>query len=234
MSGDQNTLTIASTNTVVNGNGITFAASPSAYTTSNIAQNYYNLNLLNNCGTTNGNGNINMGFDSSNWKFSLNTGFAVFNTQVVFNNGLQVASGQTSYLKTTETHGLTNASSNITNNGDLINNGVIQTNNGVKHGLNSIIYTTSTTLSWPLPRVIFVNALVTPFTVTLPTLTSANNGLVITIRALPTCTQTVTIAFSSSQVLYLSNTSSSSTSHFMNGVSGPLHLTAINNYWMQV
>ena len=96
------------------------------------------------------------------------------------------------------------------------------------------IITTNTTLSWPLNRVILVNALTIPFTVTLPTLTSANNGLVITIRALPTCNQTVTIAFSSSQVIYLSNTSSSATSYPLINTSSTLRLTAINNYWMQI
>ena len=96
------------------------------------------------------------------------------------------------------------------------------------------IITTNTTLSWPLNRVILVNALTIPFTVTLPTLTSANNGLVITIRALPTCNQTVTIAFSSSQVIYLSNTSSSATSYPLINTSSTLRLTAVNNYWMQI
>jgi hypothetical protein len=121
---------------------------------------------------------------------------------------------------------------NLNITGSLSSN--ITTNNSVKYGTNSVILATTTTLSFPLNRVIFVNALVTPFTVTLPTLTSANNGLVVTIRGLPTCTQTVTIAFSSSQVIYLANTSSSVTTYQMNGISGALHLTAINNYWMQI
>jgi len=190
MSGNQTTLTLASTTTQinnlsVNNNGITFNSSPSGYTTSNIYQSYYNLNVLNSGGTTNGNANINFGFDSSAWKFTINTGFAVFNTQVIFNNGLQVSSGQTSTLRSTSTEGLTNTG-NITNSGNLINNGNITTNNNTNYGTNSTIITTNTTLSWPLNRVILVNALTIPFTVTLPTLTSANNGLVITIRALPT------------------------------------------------
>jgi hypothetical protein len=107
-------------------------------------------------------------------------------------------------------------------------------NNNVTYGTNSTIIATATTLSFPLSRVIYVNALTTPFTVTLPTLTSANNGLVVTIRALPTCSQTVTIAFSSSQVIYLSNTSSSATTYPLINTSSTLRLTAINNYWMQI
>jgi len=133
MSGSQNTLTIASTTTQVNNlsvnnNGIIFNSSPSGYTTSNIYQSYYNLNLLNSGGTTNSNANINFGFDSSAWKFIINTSFAVFKTLTVFDNGLSVTSGQTSTLRSTSTEGLTNTG-NITNSGYLINSGNITANN---------------------------------------------------------------------------------------------------------
>ena len=237
MSGNSSTLTIASTTTQVNNlsvnnNGITFNSSPSGYTTSNIYQSYYNLNVLNSGGTTNSNANINFGFDSSAWKFIINTGFAVFKTLTIFDNGLSVSSGQTTTLRATTTEGLTNTG-NITNSGDLINNGNITTNNNTNYGTNSTIITTKTTLSWPLNRVIFVNATTTSITVTLPTLTSANDGLSIVIRCLPTCTQNVAINLSSSQLIYLDN-STSLASYNMINTSPVLRLTAINNYWMQI
>jgi hypothetical protein len=237
MSGDQNTLTVASTTTVVNNltvnnNGVYFNPYPSPYTPSNIYQSYYNLNVFNNCGTSNGNGNINFGFDISAWKFTINTGFAVFNTNVVFNNGLQVASGQTSTLSNASATTLS-VSGTSTFTGNQTNSGTIATNNNVTYGTNSTILVTNTTLSWPLNTIIFVNATTTGITVTLPTLTSANDGLVVTIRALPTCTQNVAINFSSSQVVQLINTSTLSTYNLIN-TSPLLRLTAINNYWLQI
>jgi hypothetical protein len=78
-----------------------------------------------------------------------------------------------------------------------------------------------------------VNATTTGITVTLPTLTSSNDGLSIVIRALPTCTENVAINFSSSQVIYLNNASSLTTYNMIN-TSPVLRLTAINNSWMQI
>ena len=97
MSGDQNTLTIASTNLNANNlalnNGLTFNSNPSSYTTSSITQSYYNLNFLNNCGSTNGNGNITFGFTANDPAVNINTNYTGFNSLAIFNDGIQVNSG---------------------------------------------------------------------------------------------------------------------------------------------
>ena len=125
---------------------------------------------------------------------------------------------------------------NITQTGNLtVTNNIITSNNIYFGSINeSNIIVSNTTLTFPLTNVIFVNATTTPLTLTLPALTSANSGLNITIRALPTCTNTVTVQFSSSQVMYNANSSTSSTSYPLINTSSTLNLTAINNYWLQI
>jgi hypothetical protein len=215
MSGDQSTLTIASNTTVAKQLNLSQSLNLTNSTTYesikflNYTNNANSCSILAGCSSSGNGNNISITGDNGIiWQGSY---------------GFFIAPNQTGPSGT-----------RWDANGNMTNASSCTMNNNVKYGTNSVILTTNTTLSFPLNRVIFVNALTFSITITLPTLTSANNGLVITIRALPTCTQTVYISFSSSQVIYLANTSSSATTYPMNGTSGALHLTAINNYWMQI
>ena len=141
MSGDQTTLTIAST--LALNNGLKFNSNPSGYTTSNISQSYYNLNILNNCGPTNGNGNITFGFTANDPVINVNTNYTGFNSLAVFNDGIQVSSG-TITTPSINCAGAISAGStisaqnmNVSNNLTVGSNGIDFTTPNISIGINS-------------------------------------------------------------------------------------------------
>jgi hypothetical protein len=190
------------------------------------------------CATRFGSGKFTYIFNGANVNSYNNTAIVQADCGIAYSNN----TGSSGYLICPQLSSASAAGTRWSSNGDIVhyNNltisqtGLITTSDNISYGRNSTILATNTTLTFPLNRVIFVNAAVTPITITLPTLTSSHNGLMITIRALPTCTNTVTITFSSSQVMYNSNSSTSSTSYPIFNSASVLHLTAINSYWLQI